>query len=190
MFLKRIGKKLGILAAILLLGYSAFAGSDGSTDYVSPWRDFSCSLPKGWVAFSEKDQMGYVVHILGPDDPTGVYRTGIDIHWFDSSRPGFVPLTKAVEGMRASDSLTGRSSTLLRVVRGADTFARMFEINENRWLPSERLPSIKKHLHSYVAILPRGKSYWIITLSSTRSVYLDYRDTFIDFLRSFNPMGY
>ena len=124
-----MSRKFGVLMAALLISISAFADSGDSTDYVSPWRDFSCTLPKGWVAFSEKDQMGYVVHILGPDDPTGVYRTGIDVHWFDSSRPGFVPLTKAVEGMRASNSLTGRSSTLLRVVRGADTFAFMETIS-------------------------------------------------------------
>lgn len=181
--------KIFLAFAVLIVSVSPVL-CDGDSSYLSPWRDFSCTLPKGWTAFSEKDAMGYVVHILGPDDPNGSYRTGIDIHWFDSSNEGFIPVSKAVDGMRKSDSLTGRVSTPLRVMRGADTMARIFEITENRWLPSERLPSLKEHIHSYVAVLPRGRSYWIVTLSSARSVYLDYHDTFVDFLRSFHPLVY
>jgi hypothetical protein len=176
------------LLAVTFVFAQAWCEEDSS--YLSPWRDFSCVIPQGWTAFGEKTRAGYAVHILGPDDPNGSYRTGIDIHWFDSSRPEFVPVSKAVDSMRAADPLTGRSATILRVMRGADTIARIFETTENRWLPTEKLPALKEHLHSYVAILPRGKSYWIVTLSSTRSVYLDYHDTFVDFLRSFHPIGY
>ena len=66
---------------------------------------------------------------------------------------------------------------------------RVFEVYATRRLPAQRLPMIEEQLHHYVALVPSGESYFVIRLSSSRDVYLDYRELFVQFLRSFKALG-
>ena len=63
-------------------------------------------------------------------------------------------------------------------------------LRKTRRLPADHAPSIEDELHHYVAVIPSGESYYIVKLSSTRDVYLEYRELFVRFLRSFKPLGY
>ncbi|OGR86671.1 MAG: hypothetical protein A3J74_10280 [Elusimicrobia bacterium RIFCSPHIGHO2_02_FULL_57_9] len=155
--------------------------------YSPPTRSFYCDIPAGWHPFEEEDSLGNVVHILGPDSPSGNYRTGIDIRRAEKNQPDYLPIAKVIEDLRRTDPYTGRTATGVRPMRISGILSRTFEIVENRRLPAGHLPSFSEELHHYVAVIPSGASYFIIRLSSTRDIYLDYRKLFIDFLRSFKP---
>ena len=67
--------------------------------------------------------------------------------------------------------------------------ARTFEVVETRRLPSEQAPSFPEELHHFVAILPHGDGYYVLRLISARSDYLEHRDAFVRFLKTFRLLG-
>lgn len=152
--------------------------------YIPASRAFACDLPQGWQAFEEEDPSGSVVHLLGPDNPSGSYRTGIDIRLLESKRP----YRETLEELRRPEPETGRTATAVRPLRIPAALARTFEVIETRWLPEERLPALEEELHHYVALIPSGESLILVRLSSSRDIYLEYRDLFVRFLKSFKPL--
>ena len=179
------------LAGLCSAGALFAQEAPGSPRYSPPSGAFTCDLPgPGWKAFEEEEFSGPAVHILGPDDPSGSYRAGIDVRFMDSGQPGFLPLGKELDLLRRSDKATSRGATAVEHLHAARVLARVFEVTESRGLAHDALPSSEKMLHHYVALLPSGQNYWIIRLSSTREAYLDYRETFRGFLKSFRPSGY
>lgn len=183
--------KIISIAALLWGARPARAQEEAKASrYAPPTRSFYCDVPSGWHAFEEEDALGNVVHLLGPDSPSGNYRTGIDIRWVEKSQPGFRPVAKAIDEMRGSDPMTERTATGARPMRISGILSRTFEIQETRRLAPDSLPSLEEELHHYVAVIPSGESYYVIRLSSTRDVYLDYRKLFVDFLRSFKTANF
>ncbi len=188
-----------LLAGLVALGGGASvaraedapeAQDTASGRYSPPSKNFVCDLPRGWTAFAEDEADDIeAVHLLGPENSAGTYRAGIDIRYYEKGAPGFVPYKTAVEQMRRSDGQTDRDSTPIRAMRVGAGLARTFEVSETRRLPADRLPSTTEPLHRSYAIFPNGESYFVVTLSSTREVYLDYRELFVDFLRTFRPLG-
>lgn len=181
------------ILAVLALCAPLWAGATPAKTlrYTPASRGFYCDIPaEGWHAFEEEETAGSVVHILGPDNPSGTYRTGIDVRWVEKGQPGFVPFKEAIEDLRRADKRTGRAATGIRPLRISGILARTFEVNEPRLLPQDQLPALEEAVHHYVAVIPSGESYFVIRLSSTRDVYLDYRDLFVEFLKSFKALGY
>jgi hypothetical protein len=163
----------------------------GSRRFTPPSNLFACDLPgDDWHAFEEEEASGFATHILGPDNPAGTYRTGIDIRWVEKGQAGWKPLKQAIDDLRRGNKDTDRGSTNVRPYRISGILARTFEISETRRLPADQAPSLEDEIHHYVAVIPSGESYYIIKLSSTRDVYLEYRELFVRFLRSFKPLGY
>ena len=176
------------ISLVLLLAASGVSAGEDATKRWSPAnKGFACEIPRAWQAFDEEEPQGSVAHILGPDNPAGTYRTGIDVHWVERGQPGFVEWKDAVERMRRADKETSREASPVRLFRTGGTLARVFEVTENRRLPPDRLPSSEQALHHYVAVVPSGSSYYIVRLSSTRDVYLDYKDEWARFLKTFRP---
>ncbi len=172
------------ISLLLALAAPSLAAEDGRYKTWSPASpSFSCEIPRAWQAFEEED----TAHALGPDDPRGAYRAGIDVHWVERSRPGFVDWKDAVELLRRADKETGRAATPVRLVRSGGVLARVFEVTENRRLPPDRLPSSERAVHHYVAVVPGGSGYYVARLSSARDVYLDYKEDWARFLKSFRP---
>lgn len=184
-------RSLTLLAALALCApLTARADEAVLERYTPPSKNFSCDLPKGWTAFAENEADDIeAVHVLGPDNEAGTFRSGIDIRYYEKGAPGFVPYKKAVDQMRRSDGQTDRESTTIRALRIGAGLARTFEVSETRRLPADRLPSMVEPLHRYYAIFPNGESYFVVSLASTREMYLDYRELFVDFLRTFRPLG-
>lgn len=175
-----------ILAA---LAFPALATAEpAALRYTPPSASFACDLPnEQWRAFEEEEGAGFAVHILGPDNPAGTYRTGIDIRYMEKGQPGWVPLKKYIDDTRHGE---GRGATGVKPYRVSGMLARIFEVVETRRLPPDQLPSMEEELHHYYAIIPVGESYYSVKLSSTRDVYLDYRQLFVKFLHDFKPLGY
>lgn len=180
------------LAAVLAATLAGRAAADEKPvlRYTPPSATFVCDLPgPDWHAFEEEEGAGFATHILGPDNPAGTYRTGIDIRWFEKGQPGWVPVKRYIDDLRRSDKETGRSATIVQPYRISGLLARLFEVVQRRRLPDSQLPSLEDEIHDYYAVIPVGESYYSIKMSSTRDVYYDYRDTFISFLRSFKTLG-
>lgn len=176
------------LAALLCAALAATASAAAPARLLRWQPDsklFYCDVPAGWTPFEEQDPAGSAVHILGPDSPAGDYRTGIDVRWVEKGQPGFVPAKKLVEEMRRDDKSTDRHSTPIHPMRVNSLLARTFEVEQTMRLPPEGLPAVQEELHQYVAVIPSGESYFLVTLNSSRETYLDYRQLFIDFLHSF-----
>ncbi|MBI5238943.1 MAG: hypothetical protein HY926_00580 [Elusimicrobia bacterium] len=150
---------------------------------------FSCELPSAWQPPEDEDALGPVARLLGPDNPAGNYRTGFSVRWIEKGTPGYVEPQKAVEKMRRSDKETGRSSGGVSVMRVGGLLGRLFEVVETRTLPLERLPARDQALHHYLAVIPNGENYYLVRLSSTRDVYLDFREDWFRCLRTFRPIG-
>lgn len=183
--------KLASLSLLLLLAGGVSAAERGLLRYSPPSQLFVCDMPgNDWNAFEEEEGSGFATHLLGPDNPAGTYRTGIDIRWVEKGQPGWSPLKQAIDEMRRGDKQTERSSTSVRPYRISGILARTFEISETRRLPADQAPSLEDEIHHYIAVIPSGESYYIIKLSSTRDIYFDYRELFVRFLRSFKPLGY
>jgi len=157
--------------------------------YSPPSRVFSCEIPSGWQAFEEEDALGPVAHMLGPDNPAGTYRTGLSVRWIERDQPDYVAPQQAVDVMRRSDPASRRSATAVTHMRVAGLLARVFEVVETDVLPLERLPASPEEIHYYVAVIPSGLNYYLVRLSSTRDVYLDFHDVFTDCLKTFQPLG-
>lgn len=188
-------KRISLLLLALALAAPGAAQEETSAQgpyrsYEPASRSFRCDIPKGWRPMEEETAQGVSVHILGPDDSAGAYRTGIDVHLFEPGQPGFVPLKNALDQMRRQDKASGRNATPIRLLRSNGLLSRLFEITEERLLPAERLPASPTALHHYVAVIASGESYFVLRLSSTREAYLDYREEFLRFLKHFRPIGY
>lgn len=172
------------ISLVFLLAVSNLAADEGRYKTWSPAnRSFSCEIPRAWQAFDEED----AAHVLGPDDPSSSYRAGFDVHWVERGQPGFVEWKDAVDRLRRADKDTGRQATPVRLVRSGGVLSRVFEVTENRRLPPERLPSSERAIHHYVAVVPSGAGYFVVRLSSGRDVYLDYKEDWARFLKSFRP---
>lgn len=143
--------------------------------------------PEGWTAFEEEDALGSIVRILGPDDPSGALRMTLTVRLVDRDSPNFVPAKDAVEAMRRSGP--NRETTPVHPLRVGGGLARVFEIVETRRLPVDDGPNAPMVLHQFVAVIPRGDAYYLIRLVSARANYLDYRDDFVRFLKSFKTVG-
>lgn len=151
-------------------------------------RLFRAELPsEGWRAFDEDDALGSVVRVFGPDDPSGVLRAELTVRLMDRDAPNFVPAKDAVEAMRRPGP--GREPSPVRPLRIPAGLARIFEVVETRRLPADEGPSAPLEVHQYVAVVPRGEAYFLIRLVTARASYLDYRDDFVRFLKSFRPIG-
>jgi hypothetical protein len=157
--------------------------------YLAPSHLFACEVPADWRAFETEDALGPVVRLLGPDNPAGTYRTGLSVRWFEKGAPGYLDPQKAVEDMRRPDKDVQRSATAVAHMRVAGQLARLFEVVETRTLPLERLPADEEEIHDYVAVIPSGYNYYLVRLSSTRDVYLDFREDYMRCLKTFKPMG-
>lgn len=182
--------RLKLSVAALLLAAPAWAGGAKLLRWQPDSKLFYCDVPLGWQPFEEEDPAGTAVHILGPDAPGGAYRAGIDVRWVEKGQPGYQTAKKLVDRLRRDDKTTDRHASTVRPMRIAGTLARTFEVTETRRLPPEGLPAVEEPLHQYVAVVPSGESYFLITLSSSRETYLDYRQLFVDFLHSFKSTGY
>lgn len=159
--------------------------------YAPGSNSFVCDLPGAdWAAFEEEEAEGAAVHILGPDNPDGLYRPGIDVRLYEKGHSRFVPMKTFIDRMRRSDDDTSRQATGVRPLRIGGILLRLFEVNEKRWLPVDRFPASERELHHFVAVVPAGDSYFVIKLGSTRETYLEYRSLFVNFLKSFRPQGY
>ncbi len=174
---------------LIALLFSALAFGEDRVAYSPPSGNFSCKIPQSWLAFEEEEPSGTVVHILGPDSPSGTYRTGIDVHWVATGRPGSLPFKEALKLIRRKDKAIHRSASGIRRVSTSEGLARVIEVRERRRLPLEQAPAVEEDLHHYVALLPSPGGYYLIRLSSTQKIYLDYRALFFDFLDSFKVTG-
>lgn len=161
----------------------------GLQRYAPPSHNFYCDVPAGWKAFETEDGYGPVVHLIGPEDPGAQFSAGIDVRWSEKGSPGYEPYKKFLEEMKRPDERVTRASTPVRVMRVSGVMARFFEVTETRRLPEDGWPGAPVELHRYVAILPAGESYFTISLASVRDHYLEYRDTFLDFVKNFKPLG-
>jgi hypothetical protein len=175
-----------LCAAALLLAAGAALGQEEPrlTRYVPESRTFACELPgPDWQAFEVEEPSGVSVHLMAPGDPNSPYRTGIDVRLFERGQSGFVSIKEAIDRMRR-----GRA-TAVKTLRLPGSLVRLFEVTESRWLPQDSLPARQEELHHYVAVIPSGESYYVLRLSSPVGVYLDYRLSFLAFLKSFRPLG-
>lgn len=154
-------------------------------------RLFTCDLPSsGWHPVEEESSGGTVVRVFGPEDPSGLTRATLSVRLIDRDSPSFLPIKRGVDAMRASDKATAREATPVRPLRVPAGLARIFEVTETRRLPADAGPSAALQLHQYVAVLPQGgDSYFVLRLVTARTDYLDYRDDFVRFLKSFRPLG-
>ena len=151
-------------------------------------RLFRADLPpEGWRPFEEEDALGSVVRILGPDDASGAFRAALTVRLIDRDSPAFVPAKDAVETMRRQGP--DRESTAVHPLRVDAGLSRIFEITETRRAPVDAGPSAPTEIHQYVAVIPRGESYFVVRLITARANYLDFRDDFVRFLRSLKPVG-
>ena len=138
----------------------------------------------------EESAVGTVVRVFGPEDPSGLVRATLSVRLIDRDSPSFLPIKRGVDAMRASDKATSRETTPVRPLRVPAGLARIFEVTETRRLPADEGPSAPLRLHHYVAVLPYGgESYFVVRLVTERDEYLDYRDDFVRFLKSFRPLG-
>ncbi|MBI4676885.1 MAG: hypothetical protein HY748_04820 [Elusimicrobia bacterium] len=185
-----------LLAALLVACEARLArGQDDFGKYSPSSGRFTCELPLDWHAFEEEEPAGFAVHVLGPDDPAGSYRAGIDVHFVDGGRGApagggsSVPAKQAIETLRRSDKLTGRQSTPVKRFAVGKGLARTFEVWETRFVPAELAPSVSQVIHHFVAVIESGDDYYVIRLSSSEEVYVDLRDVFVRFLKSFRIKG-
>jgi hypothetical protein len=163
------------------------AKSDWTT-FEAASRLFRAELPSaGWTAFEEDDALGTVVRVLGPDDPSGALRAALTVRLVDRDSPMFTPVKTAVEEMRRQGP--GRESSAVQPLRISAGLARIFEITETRRMPADAGPSEPMAIHQYVAVIPRGEAYFVIRMVTARESYLDYRDTFVHFLKTLKPVG-
>jgi hypothetical protein len=167
---------------------AAEPAKDGWVGFEPASRLFRADLPaEGWRIFDEEDALGSVVRAFGPDDPSGALRAELSVRLVDRDAPNFVPAKDAVEAMRRPGP--GRDPTQVHPMRIPAGLARVFEVVETRRVPVDEGPSAPMELHQYVAVIPRGEAYFLVRLTTARANYLDFRDDFVRFLKSFRPMG-
>jgi hypothetical protein len=178
-----------LLLFLLVLPAGSILGQDDFGPFAPASGRFTCEAPRDWTPIEEEELSGSVVHLLGPDDPAGAYRSGIDVHYVDSGRPGFVPVKTAIENLRRSDKLTQRQSTPVKRFAVGKVLAKTFEVWEKRSVPAELSPSVTTAIHHFVAVVETGEDYFVIRLSSAEEAYVDLRKVFTRFLKSFRAKG-
>lgn len=157
------------------------------------WAPFESSvchseLPStGWRSYEEEDALGTVVRVLGPDSSSGGVRTTLSVRLFDRSMPGFLPAKQAVDDMRRD--APGRSASPVRAMRVAAGLARIFEIEQTRRSRTDDGPSFAEPTHVYVAVVPRGESYYLVRMISAKDDFLDSRDVFVRFVKRMSAIG-
>ena len=184
-----------LLAAERSAATAAIAGAPAPEAQKPDWihyeplsRLFRVELPpEGWRPFEEEDALGSVVRILGPDDSSGAFRATLSVRLIDRDSPNFIPTKDAVEAMRRQGP--DRESTAVRSLRVNAGLARVFEVVETRRLPVDFGPSVPLEIHQFVAVIPRGEAYFVVRLITARANYLDFRDDFVRFLKSLQPVG-
>ncbi len=150
--------------------------------------EFRSELPAaGWYAHEEEDALGTVTRIYGPDSGSGAVRATLSVRLYDRSTPGFLPAKQAVDGMRRQGP--ERDSSPVHAIRVAAGLAREFEVTEKRRVAADEGPSLPVVLHEYVAVIPRGESYYVIRLVSTRENFLDTHPVFERFVKRLMPIG-
>lgn len=155
-------------------------------------RLFSADVPvEGWWPMEEEGPDGSVFYLLGPDSPTGAFRAVLSVRAYDKGSSLYVEAKKHSDLLRQDDDAVSRKATPVRPLRVSNgVLARTFEVVETRRLPSEQSPSFPEELHHYVAILPDGRDgYYVLRLISARSDYLEHRDPFVRFLKTFRLLG-
>lgn len=154
-------------------------------------RLFTADVPvEGWKPVEEEGPDGSVLYLLGPDSPSGAFRAVLSVRSYDKDSSQYADAKKHAELLRKDDDAVSRSATAVRPLRvSGGILARTFEVVETRRLPSEQAPSFPEELHHYVAILPNGDGYYVLRLISARSDYLEHRDLFVRFLKTFRLLG-
>jgi hypothetical protein len=67
---------------------------------------------------------------------------------------------------------------------------RIFEVREERVLPEGRLPAKPVRLHHFYAFVSSGADeYFMIKLSCAEDDFVEYRNEFRRFLRTFRVLG-
>lgn len=160
----------------------------GAVPYETPSRLFRADLPSpDWLAFEEEDALGTVTRVLGPEDPSGALRAALSVRLMDRDSPAYVPIKAAVDAMRRQGP--DRECTAVSPLRVSAGLARTFEITRTARVPPDSGPAAPMELHQFVAVIPRGDSYFVVRLTTTRASYLDYREVFLKFLKSLKPVG-
>ncbi len=154
-------------------------------------RLFSADIPtEGWWPVEEEGPDGSAFYLLGPDSPTGAFRSVLSVRAYDRDGSQYVDAKTHSDLLRKGDDAVSRTATPVRPQRvGNGILARTFEVVETRRLPSEQAPSFPEELHHYVAILPNGDGYYVLRLISARSDYLEHRDMFVRFMKTFRLLG-
>ncbi|MDX6769730.1 MAG: hypothetical protein SF051_09380 [Elusimicrobiota bacterium] len=154
-------------------------------------RLFSADIPtKGWWPMEEEGPDGSVFYLFGPDSPSGSFRAVLSVRAYDKDSSLYADAKKHADLLRKSDDAVSRTATAVRPLRvGNGVLARTFEVVETRRLPFEQSPSFPEELHHYVAILPNGDGYFVLRLASVRTDYLEHRDMFVRFLKTFRLLG-
>ena len=179
-----------LLAAALLLGMARTArAKEEFVAYAPPMRTFSCEVPAEWKTFEEEEAGGFVTHMLGPLDAAGLYRGGVDVHWVENGRPGFIDIKDATEALRRGDNASGRHAGALKRVNSGMGPARYLEIEETLRLPTDRAPAGRVTLRQSVALIAGAQGYFVLRLSSSKEDFLDDRDRFLRLLKSFRITG-
>jgi hypothetical protein len=155
--------------------------------YTPVSRLFSADVPvEGWWPVEEEGPDGSVFYLLGPDSASGSFRAVLSVRAYDKDSSFYAEAKKHADLLRVSDAAVSRSATPVRPLRvGNGVLARTFEVVETRRLPSELAPSFPEELHHFVAILPNGDGYYVLRLISSRADYLEHRDVFVRFLKTF-----
>ncbi len=176
-------------ALALFLPASAFAQKEPWIPYSPPSNSFSARIPASWWGYEEEEPNGFAVHLLGPEDPSGVYRAGIDVHRVIKGTPGYAPYREKIARMRKGGGLLDNQSSPLSYTRAAGGLGIVFQTTDWQWLAVGRLPAKRIPLHHWVCVVAEGEDYWVIRLSSTRDSFLKYRDLFRRFVASFKSLG-
>lgn len=154
-------------------------------------RLFTADVPtRGWWPVEEDGPDGSVFYLLGPDSPSGAFRAVLSVRAYDKDASLYADAKKHADLLRKGDDAVSRNATAVRPLRvGNGALARTFEVVETRRMPSEQAPSFPEELHHYVAILPNGDGYYVLRLISARTDYLEHRDMFVRFLKTFRLLG-
>lgn len=165
--------------------------AEGYRPHTPESRLFTADVPaSGWWPMEEEGPDGSVFYLLGPDSPSGAFRAVLSVRAYDRDTSMFTEAKEHAELLRRRDDAVSRSATAVRPLRvKGGVLARTFEVIETRRLPAEQAPAFPEELHHYVAILPQGESFYVLRLISARTDYLEHRDMFVRFLRSFRALG-
>lgn len=170
---------------------SAATAQRGLITYISPSKSFIVDIPRGWEGFESASPRGIATHLLGPELADGGWRAAYHVHYFEKGAPGFAPLREMLKIERRKNRTMRRQVTPTTTWRVDRKPAKVFEVREERITRYGRLPAERLPLHHFYAIVPNGtNAYYMIKLSVTENRYLEYREEFRRFLKSFRITSY